>query len=737
MRNGTRWTWAGVALATHLYAGQVLADEPLEEVVITAQKRAQNLQDVPVAVDAFSGAALQDSGVRQPLDLASLTPNLSAKNAVGNTAPIFALRGIGLNDFATNGTQPVGVYVDEVYLANNSQLGFQTMDMERVEVLKGPQGTLYGRNTTAGAINFITKKPTETFDAGVNITGGEWELLAGDAYINGRIADNLSGRFSIGGERQFEGFFVNDLNGDHWGQSRRVGWRGQLLWEQDATHILFNLHGGLDKSDNWYYKFLDQAVPNQSPVSTQLGILAAQQNPDMFHGTHTLSPPPFIDNLSNGLTVSVDHEFEAVTLKSITAVENLEYSRSEDYGGLPVQDGWNRYAGHLTQYSEEFRLASSGERRWGWIVGAFVGRDRLHENDLYDELFNSVYYTYVFDEKYIQTTTNAAVFSHNEIKLSQDLRLTIGLRYTDEEKHHQGGTIPEPGDHSANAVFPDGSVCVPSCVVDTVLHYHEPTGKLGLDYRFGNAMVYGSASRGYKSGGVTGFFVTDVGAKAAYKPEFINAYELGVKSNWLGNKLRLNGALFYYDYKDLQAFGVEPNAENVPEFRIFNIAKSRVDGLELESSWLPFGGLRWDLGLGLLNTKVLQSDVLTTAASGVNVGIVGNRLGNAPNLELDSSLSYHWLLSGSLMASADMDLSWRGGTFYYVQGDPRQFVPAYVLLNPRVTLGLPAETWKLTFWVKNATNKHYYREIFNDGNSVVGFPAAPRQVGATFSYRWQ
>src|ERR1700686_4459971 len=219
--------WAA-ASASVFCAGPGRAQDTLTEIVVTAQKREQNLQDVPVAVDAFSGAALQAAGAVQPGDLAAMTPNLSTKNAVGNTMPIFTLRGIGLNDFATNGTQPVGVYLDEVYLANNSQLSFQMMDMQKVEVLKGPQGTLYGRNTTAGAVNFITNKPSTTFDAGASVTGGEGDLLGNEAYIIGALGEHLSGRLSVSGERQFKGFFVNDATGQNWGQSRRANWRGQL-----------------------------------------------------------------------------------------------------------------------------------------------------------------------------------------------------------------------------------------------------------------------------------------------------------------------------------------------------------------------------------------------------------------------------------------------------------------------------------------------------------------------------
>jgi iron complex outermembrane recepter protein len=720
MTAANRMLLAALGAVLVLCGSSAAAQEALEEVVVTAQKRSQNLQEVPVAVNAFSGASLSDAGAVQPLDLAVLTPNLTTKNAVGNTAPIFALRGLSLNDFATNGTQPVGVYLDEVYLVNNSQLAFQMMDLERVEILKGPQGTLYGRNTTAGAVSFVTNKPSPKFDAGVSVTAGEWELFGTEAYVNGAIGDNLSGRVSVAAERQLKGFFVNDTTGHNWGQSRRANWRGQLLWDLGATHVLVNLHGGIDKSDDWYYKYVADA--SGLPLGAQLAQVAASGNPDLFHGQHTFRPEPYIDNLSNGLTVSVDHDYGFATVKSITSVESLEYARTEDYGSVPFPDGWNYYPGHLLQYSEEVRLTSNGDQRWNWIVGLFAGHDRLKESDLYNELANPIYEGYIFNEKYTQNVTSFALFTHNEIRLSDALRLTAGLRYTDEQKHYVGGTLVTQSD-------PTLAFDTCPCTVDTTLHYHEPTGKLGLDYRFGEAMVYGSVSRGYKSGGVTGFYVTDVGAKAPYNPEFINAYEVGFKSSWADRTLRLNGALFYYDYKDLQAFGVIPNAQGFPEFRIFNVAKSRVQGGELEASWLPLAGLKIDLGLGYLDTKVVASDV-----GGVNVG---NRLGNAPNLELDASATYKWALSSTLSMSAGVDVNWRGGTFYYVQNTPNQFAPAYVLIDPRVTLAGPGDVWKVSLWAKNASNKHYYREIFNDGGSVIGFPAAPRQIGLTYSYRWQ
>jgi iron complex outermembrane receptor protein len=706
---------SGAALAAALlFVNTGYAQEALEEVVVTAQKRSQNLQEVPVAVDAFTGAALAEAGTVQPVDLAALTPNLTSKNAVGNTAPIFALRGLSLNDFATNGTQPVGVYLDEVYLVNNSQLAFQMMDLERVEVLKGPQGTLYGRNTTAGAINFITRKPTQNYEAGIAVTAGEWELLGSEGYVNGALNEHLSGRLSVSGERQMKGFFTNDLTGDNWGQSRRANWRGQLLWDYGATHVLVNYHGGIDKSDNWYYKYVADASGAQAPADLANWV---GYNPDIFHGKHALSPQPYIDNVAHGLTVSADHDYGFATVKSITSVENLDYARTEDYGSIPVPNGWNYYPGHLLQYSEELRLTSAADARWSWIVGLFAGHDRLRESDIYDERQNPIFASYIFNEKYTQNTTSLALFSHNEFKLTDRLRLTAGLRLTDEQKHYVGGTL-------VTQVDPAFKFDSCPCTVDRTMNYHEPTGKLGLDYRVGDVMFYGSYSRGYKSGGVTGFYVTDVGGKDPYNPEFINAYEAGFKSSWSQNRLRLNGAVFYYDYRDLQAFGVISN-----EFRIFNIAKSRVQGGELEASWLPVAGLKIDAGLGLLNTRVQESAIETVA--------VGNQLGNAPKYEFDTGISYRWNLSGGLAATAGVDANWRGGTYYYVQNDPLQFEPAYVLVNPRLTLAGAGDAWSLALWVKNVADKHYYREIFNDGGSIIGFPAAPRQIGLTYSYHWQ
>jgi len=710
----------GTAPATAL-AADAAADTPataataptIGEIVVTANKRNESIQKVPVAIDAITGTALKESRLLQAVDLASASPNLSAKNAVGDTSPVFSLRGIGLNDFATNGTQPVGVYLDEVYQVSNSELGFQLMDMERVEVLKGPQGTLYGRNTTAGAISFITAHPKAGNSAALSLTGGNYGLVSADGFVNVQLGPNLYSRVSFSGERQFSGYFTNTLTGKSWGQVRRASWRGQLLWDKDQTSVLLNYHGGIDQSDNWYYKYVADA--SGTALGAQLQAQAAAAGPDIYTGAHILAPG--IDNFSSGVTATITHRFDGFTVKSITDADFLDSTRQEDYGSVPVPNGLNNYGGHLQQYSQELRLTSDGTGPVKWIVGAFASYDQLRENDVFNETDNPIYQGYTFNERYLQKTTSLALFTNNDFALTKRLGLTLGLRYTIETKRYDGGTFVLASD-------PALAFDTCPCTTSSHLRYSEPTGKIGINYKLDNGLAYASFSRSYKAGGVTGFYVTDPGGKAPYLPEHINAGELGLKTEWLDHRLRANFAAFYYDYQNLQAFGVING-----EFRIFNVERSRVYGGEIEVTALPTRELRLDVGLGLLNTRVMTSTVGGVA--------VGNRLGNSPQVELNVTPSYNLVLAGGYSLKLAVDVNYRSGTNYYVQADPRQFQAGYVLVAPRLTLSPDNAGWSASIWAKNVTDHRYYREIFNDGGSVVGFPAAPRTFGVTATYKWQ
>ncbi len=329
----------------------------------------------------------------------------------------------------------------------------------------------------------------------------------------------------------------------------------------------------------------------------------------------------------------------------------------------------------------------------------------LDEKDVFNETQHPFFYGLILNEEYVQTTTSIAVFTHNEYELTDDLRMTAGLRYTDEKREFVGGTIG----------FAE---------VDSEVNYGEWTGKLGVDYSFESGMIYTHYSRGYKAGGYTGFFTFVPEEKDAYNPEFIDAYEVGFKTTLADNTLRLNGAVFMYKYDDLQAFGSKDGF-----FRIFNIEEAEVKGAELEINWLPADGWRIDTGIALLDTEVTKSSLGEVP--------VGNQLGNASDFQFNIATSYEWDLTSKLRAKTSVDANYQDDIFYSISNNPNQLQKGYMVANARFAIIDADDQWSVTAWVKNLTDKDYFGEIFSDGALAVGFPAAPRTIGITFTYHWQ
>ena len=710
-------TTCTLAAAALLQSATLQASTVIEEVVITATKRAESLQDVGVAVTAFGSEQLKELGTVQAVELAAQTPNLVTKNAVGNTAPIFSIRGISLNDFATNGTQPVGVYVDEVYLSNNSQLSFQLLDTERVEVLKGPQGTLYGRNTTAGAVNFISNKPKEDFEADISFTAGNYDYLGLEGVINGTLSEGLYGRFAAKVEDQSDGFFRNDITNQNHGEVERFGWRGQLLWEtDDDVSVLFNIHGGRDRSDNWINSLLSVvALPMDDLSETARdNLLAADiDDNDIHRGGFNGSPE--IDNTSVGGAVTINWDINEITLISITSYDQLDYFRTEDFDGTALVASNNDYNGFLEQYSQEFRLLGTAFDNWDWIVGVFYGKDELEEHDIF-RIANNPVFLIDLSEDYDQETTSFAIYTHNEIQLSDALKLTVGLRYTDEEREFDGGTTDT-----------DTGGTIINAVVNNDVDFQEVTGRLGLDFQANDdLLLYASYSRGYKAGGFTGFVVFVPEEKDPYDPEFVDAYEIGFKSTLLEGSLQLNGAAFYYDYEDLQRTGLNPDVGTI---RIFNIDESEVIGAELDLWWRPTDGLDIKFGVGYLDTEVKASDLFPE--------IVGNDLANSTPWQLNTMIGYEWSVSDNLNAKVVVDASWQDDVNFGSTADPQQEQEAYTLGNARIIVSSADDDWSVELWGKNLGDVTYFGEIFNDTGITSGIPGARHTYGITFNKSWR
>lgn len=702
----------------------------LEEIVVTAQKRAQSLNEVGIAVTAFSGDDISKLGIEQPSDLAAQTPNLTVKNASGAAAPVFTIRGVGLNSFVSNVNPSVAVYVDEVYQVNTSMMSFGLFDVDRVEVLKGPQGTLFGRNTTGGAVSFVTKKPTEETEAYVRAGIGDYELFELEGAASGALSDTLTGRVSFISTQQGEGFFKNRVTGHDHGEVDRIGWRAQLLWNpNDGFSALLNLHGGRDKSDQWMLVHRGTRGPGGvGPCATGAGeeCFNAQGyrdiDGDLYEGDYNLEPE--IDNEGSGATLTLNWDFGSMTLTSVTNVESFEYFREEEFDASPNLLVETNYDGELEQFSQELRVTSNDWDGKTLIAGLFYSDDSLDEVDFYNVINNPLFQT-IYDVAYEQDTETLGAFIHTEWDISDQLKLTVGARITDEEVTYDGGTVDR---------FPAtsglGQFGLTGSDIDTAISETEPSGKIGLDWTPNDDwLLYVSYSRGVKSGGFNGSFAVSNAEVVPFDKEILDAYEAGFKATLAKGSLQLNGAFYYYDYQDLQVFDTDLITFN---FILTNAGEAEVTGFELEAHWLPTDALDIRLGVGYSDTEITEySDTLATSAE-------GNVLANTPEWTVNGVISYHWVLGDNLRLDAAVDFNWQDDLFFTIANDPRIAEDSYMVTNASLALTPQSDKWEVRAWVKNLAEEEYFTEQFlgGPGGLASGTPGAPRTFGLELTYRW-
>lgn len=720
-------------LLTPLVTGLIMANTQafeLEEVVVTAQKRAQSLNDVGIAVTAFTGSDIAELGMEQPSDLAAQTPNLTVKNASGSTAPVFTVRGVGLNAFVSNVNPSVAVYLDEVYQVNTSMMSFGLFDLERVEVLKGPQGTLFGRNTTGGAVSFVAQKPSEEFEAYVTVGIGDYDLYTLEGAVGGSLSDALSGRLSVSSTQQNEGFFTNRVTGNDHGQVDRQAWRAQLMWEPtNSFSALLNVHGGSDQSDQWMLVHRGMRGAGGNPCAAGAGsscydALGYRDNDgDFYKGDYNLEPK--IDNEGTGATLTVNWDLGAMTLTSVTNQENFEYFRDEEFDASPNTLVHTNYDGDVEQFSQELRVTSNDWDDVTVIAGIFYSNDTLDEKDFYN-LNNNPLFATSYDVDFEQETTTMAAFIHTEWQLSDEFKLTVGARVTDEEVTFDGGTTDLfPLTSGLGAFGLTGGT-----LNDKTISVTEPTGKIALDWTpNGDWLFYTSYSRGFKSGGFNGSFALAEEEVGPFDEETLDAYELGFKATLADNRVQINGAVYYYDYQDLQIFDTDVNTS---AFLLANAGNAEVLGFELEGRWLATEALDIRIGLGFSDTEIIEY------ATNLGTDAEGNRLANTPEWTVNSVITYQWQLTNELGLRASVDLNWQDDVYFSVANDPCAAEDSYLITNASLVLSPEDEQWQVRAWVKNVTEEEYFTEQFIAGPSGLasGTVGAPRTFGMELTYRW-
>ena len=711
-------------------AGEAAA---LSEVVVTAQRREQSAQSVGIALSVLSGRELQVRGVTDLSRLQYQTPGLEIVPAFGGGAPQFRLRGVGFDDYASNNSSPVGVYIDEVALPFPVQTQGQLFDIQRVEVLRGPQGTLYGRNTTGGAINILTNKPTSTFSAGVLGEYGSYDQNKVEAFVSGPLTSTVSARVSAihegGGAYQ-----KNRDTGESIGDLDRYGLRGQVAWEATPQlNFLLEGHYARDTSEG-------QGLYLFHPLTTAAGVVPADRDPfntgwgsslnfTKFSGVAP-NAKPFRDNTDKGVQLTGSYDFGWAKLTSISAYNSLHRREYEDWDATALPYAGVYFDTHARVLSQELRLASPSAGRFHWVAGAYYSNERLR--DTYDSDFTAGL-TFAISSFYRQTAETEALFGQGEYQITDKLNVIVGARVEHEERRLIDYTT------TTNPLYPIGpGVNLGVTNVDSALDYTEGSGKIGLEYKAAERiLLYATASRGVKSGGFSAYNTVEPSQLHPIKQETLYAYEAGFKSDLIERTLRLNGAFFYYDYKNQQVQSAISTFAG-PIGNIVNAPKSHIIGFDVDVDWRPIPQLQITQGA---EYKKATYDRYTglDATTGLYVNRDGQDEG-LPEWSYNGSATYTWSLD-PFELSAEVDYSFRD-TLHQVLLGPDYDVQSYWLANFNITLSPKQGPWSVSVYGRNIFDEKYdLTRNFFTGDAAgklisIAAPGRPATFGVRGAYRF-
>ena len=739
------------------------ASEMMEEVIVTAQKREENLQDTPISVTAFTADAIEVLGFRQSVDITAQTPNFSVGYPNGDTGvPAPFMRGVGLNDFGVLNQGPIAAYTDQTYISSNAAQIFQLLDVERVEVLRGPQGTLYGRNATGGAVNYVSRRPTLEWDGWARAGGGSWGSTKLEGAVGGPIGDKTAFRVSLL-KSDSDGWMKNRLTGNDQQGIDELAWR--VLLESEATenlNILVNVHGGKTQSDSPQYRHLGVWEADGSGNMCSNGDILAGNCVDIFgyseqaayttlNGVDVPATPGYDEANYDfeerndtdfwGASVTLDWAVSGYVITSITSYDEMDDFRPEETDDGPNDILTGELAVDQETFSQEFRIALQTDNV-SWIAGLYYLNDEATDNTAFDILrdFRPLFVgddvscsapagnpggfcpeEFIFKTKSgtKQEITSTALYVDASIKLTERLTFNGGLRYTDEEIDHasyfffdesEAGFPARPG-------FPDSASN----------DYKNVSGRLLLDFQMTDDLLfYGGISTGFKAGGIQS---TSDGI-APYDEEELVSYEIGFKTMLVDGRVRFNGSVFRYDYSDLQVFAFVI-VDGIGFSTISNAADATNFGAELELQWLPTDNLFVNLGLGILNTE--YEDFILPSGD-----FSGNEITMSPELTLNGLIQYDIQLGDNGVITLQTDFNYQDEVWFDALNNPLLSEDAYWLWNARVSWTSTDEKWEVAAFGRNLGDEQYMvyafdLSFFGFNEEMLGTPRA-YGIDATFRY---
>lgn len=709
---------AGSALAGSLCAAPVFADAKIEKVVVTAQKRLEDVQKVPISVKALTGDQLDERGINGFADLKYQVPSLTFGGQVTGGENFITLRGVGNENLTGGGDPGVAYHSDGVYLGRTVGVDETFFDVDRVEVLRGPQGTLYGRNSTGGAINVITRKPVlGEFEGAVDVTVGDYGFFRTRAMVNIPLGDNVAARVA-GVVNQRDGFQENLLSPAACGDC-----------EGDAADN-FNLRGHL------YFKLSDRAnllisgavFENNEPVGFKIeepfpatgflgfnryvGALPNPTDPRQVRKDFVES----LDMNTSSISATLNWDiFSGATLTSITGFQKLHWNQATDGDGSELPIAFTEYwKNDSDQISEELRLASTGEGAYKWLIGVFLYKETVDQGFRFVETGYNTFAgpavlpgnLFTFTNGGTIETQSYAIFGQNDYRFENGLfglptTLTAGLRYTDDTKKVDDFLDFIFFGACAPPIIPNpGGFCAAKSVENS---WNTLTGRGGIQLETSeDVMWYFTASRGYRSGGsLVGNF------PGTYDPEYIWNYELGLKSLLADGKVQFNAAAFYNDYTDIQVF-----IQDIAGSRIENAAAATVKGIEIDAVAKPSDDFTLNFGFAWLDATY---DSYLTADSRAEEPAAprelgGNRLNRTPEFTVVLGAQYDWAMSWGII-SARADFLWQDEVFFRAQNLAADRQEAYTKTDLRLIYSQPDGAFKAEAFVQNLEDEDVVNNI--------------------------
>lgn len=733
---------AGTAL-TCLFASTASAADIIERITVTAQKRSEDVQKVPIAITALEGDSLNKMGIIGVADLSTHIPSMRfATNPTGGEYAV-TLRGIGSQNVTSGGDSPVAYNVDGVYQGRTTAVDPEFFDIDRVEVLRGPQGTLYGRNSVGGSINVITKHPTDEFEAYGDVMAGNYDAWTFRGLVGGNLIDNGSG-FQLNGR-------LTGVRAMHEPYQENTATNPGHTEESDGQDFdMLRGQLGFEFGENGSLLLAAYMLSNDNPVATKLAWGTAPLPAQARFVGQVYDPDPrksqagFPDTYNSknkGFSATLEWDFDFATFTSVSAYTDGKWAGTNDADSsvldIAHEDYWNMSS---KQYSEEIRLASNDEdSAFKWIAGFFYFSESVGQGFQFrDTGLNAPVGTgFIFTNGGDIDTTSWAPFGQVDFDLGKTsmeipLTITVGLRYTHDEKDIDDFLIYEIPDFAF--------VLAQDKVVSN--SWSQTTGKVGLAYQFNDdVMAYANISRGYLAGGeLVGNF------PGVYDPETVTNYEVGLKTQFADNMVQLNLAAFKTKIKDMQVF-----VQDIAGSRVDNAGRAHVNGFEAEALAFPVENLRVNLGVSLMEAEYDEyftiNNRFAAAAPGCDIitricDFAGNRLVQTPEWTVSLGAEYDIETElGTFTPRADIFFS--GDLYFLSANSPFDRQDAYTLTNLHLVWNSPDEKWTADLFVNNASDEDIISGDGLQSNSIgLGYGIdnytymPPRTIGLRIGARF-